>query len=111
MQYKTCNVVSGCFSRTENTHRHQSATFRAAELPRMQSSGKANTSPPTARVWVNATWSPDGLAKKRTLSLNAAERGRLVLNFILHRCPHMSMLSYSTREDAQGQPVLTDKHS
>ncbi len=41
-----------------------------------KSSGKA-TSPPTARVWVNATWSPDAPAKKRTLSLSAAERGVL----------------------------------
>ena len=41
-----------------------------------KSSGKA-TSPPTARVWVNATWSPDAPAKKRTLSLSAAERGML----------------------------------
>lgn len=41
----------------------------------MQSSGKGPTSPPTARIWVTANWSPDGAAKKRTLSLNAAERG------------------------------------
>ena len=41
-----------------------------------KSSGKGN-SPPTARVWVNATWSPDAPAKKRTLSLSAAERGVL----------------------------------
>ncbi len=51
---------------------------RAAEQACMQSksSGKG-TSPPTARVWVNATWSPDAPAKKRTLSLSAAERGVL----------------------------------
>ncbi len=41
-----------------------------------KSSGKG-TSPPTARVWVNATWSPDAPAKKRPMSLSAAERGVL----------------------------------
>ncbi|CAK0758335.1 hypothetical protein CVIRNUC_002612 [Coccomyxa viridis] len=41
----------------------------------MQAHVKSPSSPPMARVWVNATWSPDGLAKKRSLLLSAAERG------------------------------------
>ena len=41
----------------------------------MQTNVKSPSSPPMARVWVNAKWSPDGLAKKRSLLLSAAERG------------------------------------
>jgi len=80
MHNKTCNVVPSCFNRLDNTQNSHRARSRPAEQTYMQSHAKSSTSPPTARVWVNAaTWSPD-VAKKRTLSLNAAERGILAVS-------------------------------
>ena len=55
----------------------------------MQANVKSPGSPPMARVWVNATWSPDGLAKKRTLLLSAAERGLSPSDYVSWLCAHL----------------------
>ena len=78
MHCTTYDVVATCPIPLELAGKSRRGRSRGAEHACMQhkSSGKA-MSPPTARVWVNATWSPDVPAKKRTLSLSAAERGML----------------------------------
>lgn len=89
MHCKSYDVVATCSSPLEPTAKGHRARPRAAEEAFMQpkSSGKC-TSPPTARVWVNATWSPDAPAKKRTLSLSAAERG-VLSGLVITVVPHV----------------------
>ena len=81
MHCKTYDVVAPCLTSIELTGKIRRSRSRPAEQAHTQC-GMGSTSPPTARVWVNASWSPDAPAKKRTISLSAAERG--VLNDVAY---------------------------